>query len=295
MRKFLLWGVFFGVVARAADKPLRVLTYSSATGKASLSELVAESGVAMTFVTTDRTASLLGRLRSDRRRKRSGADLVLGLARSEFEQAQREKLLGEGAVVYSRTPYALIVDTERWPKSQWPKTWAQAAVALKKSVVMADPRISTVGRGFLDIVYGRKLLTPKQARDMIVRTYPSWSLAYEAFLKGEGKAVWSVRSSEAYHRCREKTDRYVVLPLEEGYSWHEEWLAPVAGTSVPERLKTWITGDVFQRRVPEMNWVYPVREGATLPACFENVTPVNAWVAETGADVVDRWTEDSST
>lgn len=309
LRALGLWLVPVMCFASAASapkpaRPLRVLTYSSMMGAKSLGEELEKrfrescAGCAVEFQEVGGLTSLLGRLRIEKRRGAApGFDVVLGLDEAAYQSAVHEGLVAEGKN-FEWSPYALMVDTQKLPPERWPDSWATLDKVLTKSVLIEDPRTSTAGLGWIRTVSEAKVQTGAQARKLVLRTFPSWSSAYQAFTKGRALAVWSFVTSEAYHRCEEKSARYRALPLKEGYPVHREWVAPVEGADASQRKATQsfialLLSKEIQQKIPPLNWMLPVDASVEMPACFRDLPKLKTWEASAEAGLkMNTWIEE---
>jgi ABC-type thiamine transport system substrate-binding protein len=287
----------------AHTSPIRVLTYSSMTAKGGWGTAVQTAfakGCAdckIEWVTVTGNSSLLNRLREEGRRGKPRVHAVLGIEGTQASLALKEKLLLDARKTAS-SPYAIVVDTQAFPEKDWPKTWAEVPKKLGKELFVQDPRLSSVGMGWLLSIFSHKLLTLEQARELEKKAFPNWSSSYEAFTKGLAKAVWSYRSSEAYHRCEEKTDRYRVLPLAEGYPVQDEWvgLLPAAEHPKGRAFLEAALSEEAQSQIPTLNWMWPANTNVKVPKCFHDVTPIKTLEEKTAGidarllrDWTDRW------
>ncbi len=281
------------VLAKA--ETLKVLTYESMTGKESLGEFIEQefptvcNDCKVKFIVVHENSGLLGRLRSNRRtRKDQNVDVVLGLDGLLYQTALQEKLIRVGKVL-DKSPYAIVVDTKKIPKTNWPKTWKELNLGLKGKLLIEDPRLSQVGVGWLRAVFEMKLIDNKEAKALTARIFPSWSSAYSAFMAGEGSAVWTYLSSEAFHRCEAErkhdtsSPRYLALPLEEGYPIQEEWVAELTNPAPhpsARKFVDFVQSRKVQDQIPLRNWMYPSNEEVPLPPCFKAVAQVKTWKAD---------------
>ncbi|MBS1983008.1 MAG: substrate-binding domain-containing protein [Bdellovibrionales bacterium] len=293
------WGfavlcLLIGSVGRA--DPVRVLTYDAMLGKGSLGEFIAQefprycAGCSVKFVVSRESGGLLGRLRADRRR--SGAlsyDVVLGIGSHLYRAAHQEKLLGDGRP-FDTSPFAIMVDKQKFPPSEWPTRWSEVPTKLRGKLLLEDPRLASEGVGWFRTIFEQKLLTLVEAQALPKTIFPSWSAAYEAFTAGRGVAVWSYRSSEAYHRCHDRSDRYVALPLKEGYPQQEEWVAPVSREGLKrsaQQFLDFVVAEQVQAQIAPRNWMYPVRANTPLPNCYSQVTEIHVWGQNTMFSAAD--------
>lgn len=281
---------------------LQVLTFSSLLGKGSVGEFMEKefpsfcAGCAVQFKAVGDDMGLIGRLRTDRRRGRSSPyAAVLGIEDRHYRAARQEKLLEEGQV-FEKSPLAFIVDTQRLPRAQWPKDWAGVAEKLKGQVLVQEPGSSDLGIGWLRAIFEMKALSVPAARGLLFGVFPSWSASYRAFLEGKGKAVWSFRTSEAYHRCQGDKERYAALPLAEGYPLYLDWVAPLTGrTDGPvKKFLEFARSKKVQAAVPRLNWMLPADDAVTLPDCYANVTPLKVWDGKVTVDgaTLRRWVDE---
>jgi len=284
-------------------KDFRVLTYSSMTGPSSLGaeierifeERCRASNKALVcdlvLVPEDGDSSLVSTYLA----RPSGFDAILGL-----ESLQVAQLKSKSKVVrsefFARGPHAFIVDTHVWKDStKWPKSWKDLS-NFPKSVFLQDPRVSSVGIGWIKAIFVHELLNLDDARTLSKKVFPSWSLSYAAFQKEGAPLVWSYQSSEAYHRCEEKSERYRVLPLEEGYPVQEEFvLIPGESLSNEESLfMEVVLSDEVQSQIPLKNWMWPASEKTKLPECFKATSPVKPLLdpaPQNSAAKLSEWTD----
>jgi thiamine transport system substrate-binding protein len=310
MRAFVLWVVTLSVVActrspsNDSPKTFVVLTYSSMTGKNSLGELLkssyetlcTEAGLGsceLVFRSEEGESSLV----STYLNRPTTFHAVLGLETLQLAQLQSRSPLGR-TQVFARSPHAFIVDTHQWKDpAKWPTTWGELST-VPSSLFVQDPRVSAVGIGWLKAIFALELIDLTTARSLTRKVFPSWSLSYSAFTKGGAPLVWSYQSSEAYHRCEEKSDRFRVLPLLEGYPVQEEYLAlaPHAPEREAKLFLELLVSDHIQREIPLKNWMWPVVSETPLPDCFKHVSSVRALQdprpkehSEALRDWMDRW------
>ncbi len=263
-----------------APLTLRVLTYDSFFGKHSLGRWIAEefkkrcNECDIKFESPGSNASLIGKLKSEARLERKTYDLVIGLDARFHLEATQLKIVTPGKV-FAKSPYAIIVDTQRFPESSWPKTWqALPQSKLANELLVEDPKVSGAGVGWLESIYAFNFVSPANGRKLVKRIFPSWSSAYEAFTNNEGLGVWSYLTSEAYHRCELKPGeklRYKALPLKEGYPEQLEYVA-VLNTSaqkpLAQRFIAFLLSQEVQKEIPLRNWMYPAVARTPLPECF---------------------------
>ncbi len=269
-----------------AQAPLKIMTYSSLLGEDSFGEFLEKEfpkfckACKIRLQSTDEMSNLLGKLRQAKKNQASiSFDAVLGLDSRDYLSALQEKLIQEGSA-FDQSLMAIIVDTKTFPTSEWPKSWQELSSKMKQSVLIPDPRLSSPGFVWLSSIFLYQLQSLENAKLSVARSFPSWSSAYAAFLKGEAKGVWSYLSSEAYHRCREKNDddkkRYLAVDLAEGYPKQVEYFAERAGGNHPltKQFSRFLLSDKVQKEIPLKNWMFPINPKIPLPDCFKKLSPI---------------------
>jgi ABC-type thiamine transport system substrate-binding protein len=262
---------------KASAQTLRVLVYDSFAGKGSLGDWIATEfqkrhpSVSIEWVVTQDVAGLEGRLKSDFQRKRLGRlDAVLGLSREATARLVSVGLpLVPDPVLFEQSPFAVIVDRSQEKRSF--KTWKEFS-ELKKSLLVQDPSLSSTGFGFLRAVFEFGFLDLPTAKSLVARLFPSWSASYSAFQKKMAPAVWSYLSSEAYHRCEDKTERFEALVFAEGMPIHESYFVRLQSSkneAASLLLQKWLVSVEVQEQIPKMNWMFPALPGARWPECYE--------------------------
>ena len=247
------------------------------------------------WVTNAETAGLLGRLRTDRRgRRKPGYEVVLGIEEIQYQIARSEKLLEEG-IVFNESPFALIVDTQKFPSAEWPSSWKELASKARHKILAQDPRLSGPGVGWLRAIFSDRLLSLEEARQATFAVFPSWSASYQAFMSEKAPLVWSFLGSEAYHLCHGES-RYKALPLKEGYPLYKERVALVAGVKssvAATRFVSFVLSEKVQKLIPEMNWMFPGRADTPLPTCFKDVTKLKSLPVpeNVGSAELRTWTD----
>lgn len=287
--------------AAFATPKLRVLSYESLLGKHGLAPIIEarfketckpSPGAAceLEFVKVNDLTGLIGKLRQD---KRNGVQvsyqMVIGLDQTAYDQAASEGLVANGKA-FDESPFAIMVDTLKLAEKDRPKSWKELPLKLASSLLVEDSRTSTPGVGWLKSIFEFKLLDKKEAAKTVKRVFPSWSSAYSAFLQGEGSAVWSYQTSEAYHRCNDKPSgappRYQALPLDEGYPQQVEYLARVAlpvDAHVKVSIKsmelfeaTVLEDALVQEKIYTTQWMFPLNKKAKAPDCYKGLTAIKA-------------------
>lgn len=258
----------------------------------------------MRFVTAQESSALAGKLRANARRGHAEIlDAVLGLGAQHYAQLLQDKLILPGQL-FDQSPFVILVDRQKIPAVGAPRSWRELVKKVPGFLLIPDPRLSESGVGWLRAIFEMKALTVEEARQVTARVFPSWSAAYAAFLKGEGSAVWTYLSSEAYHRCANAKagiveSRYEALPLSEGYPVHEEWFAqivsPREGDARLGEFFKFLRSPKVQSEIPLRNWMFPAVAGIGLPECYQKLTTVKSWSSQLPGrakdlqDWADRW------
>lgn len=311
-----------GIFLRSESKAqLRILTYESLLGKHGLAphleirfqELCKKEypklSCKLEFVKAQELSGLLGQMRQSARRKKNVAyQMVIGLDDDSYAQALTEKLVAEGKV-FDESPYAIMVDTLKVNDSQRPKSWKELVTKFPKSLLVQDPRSSTPGIGWIRSIFEWNLVSTLEAKNLVKRSFPSWTSSYSAFNQGEASFVWSYLSSEAYHRCTGKnneTPRYQALVLEEGYPVQREWLARVLLPQAKSEIfyknligifeKVLFEDDLIQEKIYTTQWMFPVKKDVSVPECYSKIPKVKrleksgSWNASDIQKWIDEWT-----
>ena len=177
-KSFYEWSLGVGLIlltapgARAAD--LVVYTYDSIVAKEGLGPILAEAfkkrtGTTVKFIAVGDSGQLLSRVQLDAERKKSTANLILGLDQNLFPRIRdflepldphaeaafmkyvdREYWVADAFVPFDYGVLAFIADTKKLPADDFPKTWKDLLKGrFKKSLLLEDPRTSSPGLGFV--------------------------------------------------------------------------------------------------------------------------------------------------
>lgn len=154
------------------------------------------------------------------------------------------------------------------------------AKGLKKTVVMADPRTSSIGFSFLRWTV-EAVKEKSQLKELwtsffsnVLSFPPNWSGAYGMFVRGEADWALSYSTSRAYHLEKEKKSQYQVLVFDDGHALQVEGVGLVKSST-----KKALAGDFFkvllsrpvQSRIPTTQWMYPISNEVTLPKSFADL------------------------
>lgn len=294
----------------SAGSSIQLITYSSMVGEGSLGNLIQKeySRVCNSLKSSETPPAPLSchlilrpedgdsSLTASFRRKSKKVAGVLGLSELQTLQLKNHPQTLE-SIRFSHSPYAFIANTEIFPQSEWPKTWKEVPAKLKEKVFLQDPRVSSAGIGLLKTVFSNNLITLSGLKTISKKMFPSWSLSYGAFQKGDAPVIWSYLSSEAYHLCEESQTKFKAIPLEEGYPSQEEWLLLSKSLHPLEAraLKHALLSETVQTKIPSTNWMFP-ESSVSLPECYKALTKVKALRAnvpgfsqETMQNWLDQW------
>lgn len=222
----------------------------------------------------------------------------------------RREGIEDGFLPYDYGFFAFMADTRRLVdptgpsvgKFSWsiPRSFRELlGPRWRRSLLIEDPRTSTPGLAF--VLYAQTLLRGNAGRVEVppsmpifwsafrnqwLTLTPGWDQAYGLFLDGEAPLVWSYTTSQAFHEENgDLAHRYRAIVFDEGQPMQVEGAALVrptgalespAASESPEsglarRFLGFLLSPEVQAKVPLHGWMYPVREGITLPASFERV------------------------
>jgi len=205
-------------------------------------------------------------------------------------------------VPYEHGYVTLVYDSDAVSEDILPRTFEQLLdPALRQSLILEDPRISSPGLSFLLWTIHRfgdpgyldywRLLLPN-----VLTIVGGWSEAYNLFLAGEAPIVVSFSTDTAYSVITGGGTRYRVLLLDnQGY--RNVYLAGVVrGTAHPmlaRALLDLLLSLEIQETIPTTEWMFPARADALLPIPFYQhaVTPPSP--VRLSSDLIgahlDRW------
>ena len=251
-------------------------------------------GAGIRWVASTDSASLWGRIRMEG--SRFEGDVILGLDSHLAGDAMASGLLeplsldpsplsvlpdGLWSPLYtSLIPYqwgffAIIYNREKIkPYSCWEDLALRAPL---RSLILEDPRSSTVGLGFLSwtrlILQDRWPTFMRRLRPKILTVTRGWSDAYGLFLRGEAPMVFSYSLSEAWHHLEKKEMKYSAMIFDkEGHHVQVEAAGILRNSRQKELAKKFISFLLEPRQQKLLalhSWMYPARpEGTDLPKVF---------------------------
>jgi len=306
---------------------LTIYTYDSFSGKGSLGAYVREHsetklGIRTKYVEFGSAGEALNQIAIEGKKTR--ADLVVGIDQNLMGRAialdafvphgvkdanlrDDLKLDADGKLLpYDYGYLAFVYDRRRTTKVPESLEAFSTDAALKKKVVIADPRTSSLGLSFLTWTRGQ--FTPetkletfwRQFAPQLITISPSWSSAYGLFLKKEADFVMSYTTSPAYHLKEEKSEDYRAVIFPEGHFRQVEGLGIVKTSKRHEAARKWasfVLSEEVQKEVAERQWMYPARKGIALPESFAKLgAEPKALVAELGDEtqkktLLREWTK----
>lgn len=263
----------------AAAQKLRILTYSSFVGEGSIGHWLKTEyakvapGVELELVEARNEAGLAGEIQAAGSAARY--DMVLGLDALAMVRVGQERFLATKEI--SSSPMAILVRKDRASAALKARkytfsTWHELLKSglLGGKVLIQDPRFSSPGFSWLLQSQTVASSNAKAMHGLVRRTFPSWSASFNAIDQGEGEAIWTYASSLSYYDCEESKNPYEYLRITEGYVRAVETAGVLRGSEQAEaaqQLLTFLVGDAFQKKMVELNWVYPAT-GVKLPTCF---------------------------
>ena len=208
------------------------------------------------------------------------ADVVVGIDQNFLPRIKSELGWTQNFVAYETGPYAFIYNStivKNPPKSlddlllpEW-----------KSQIIIEDPRLSTVGLGFLIWVIKEKGDGAwdyfKKLKPQLKIISPSWDLAYGMFKKNQAKLVLSYWTSPAYHIQEEHTHDFMAAAFDGGHYVQREYFTIVPKKGSPESKKlandfaNFLLSPEAQEEIPKKNFMYPINPEAKTSPAFEEL------------------------
>lgn len=239
--------------------------------------------------------SLLSRLKLEG--KGTKADIVIGIDGTLIPKFKKN-LGWEGYKEFDYGPYSFIYNsnvTKNPPKN----LDDLLAPRFKKSILLQDPRLSTVGLGFLLWVVrekGEEKAWPylEKLKNQVKIVSPSWELAYGLFKKNKGKLVFSYWTSPAYHIENENKRHFKGAPFEGGHYVQREYfvLNPRSkNKKLAKKFEKFLLSSKSQSIIAQKNLMYPVNKKASLPKAFSEigVAKILSPLSEAKLSRMDSW------
>jgi len=169
--------------------------------------------------------------------------------------------------------FAIVYDSEKLPYP--PKNLEELTdTKYRQSLILIDPRTSTVGLGFFGWV--KEVYGPawqdywRRLKPSILTTAEGWSSAYGLFTRGEAPMALSYTTSPGYHLEYEETDRYRAAIFTDGHPLQIEAAGLLKSAKNKDNAKIFLDfmlSQEFQGLIPLTNWMYPVID-IPLPLSF---------------------------
>jgi thiamine transport system substrate-binding protein len=182
-------------------------------------------------------------------------------------------------VPYDYSYYAICYDSQALQKAGLPVPQSLEDLTkpvYKSSLILEDPRTSSVGLGFftwVKAVYGGRWKAYwKRLQPSILTVSAGWDAAYGLFTNGEAPLVLSYTTDEAYNVHENNNTRYRAAIFKAGQPMQVETASLLAGAKNVEAAKKFldfVLSPSFQETIPLGNWMYPVID-IPLPACFKD-------------------------
>lgn len=285
----------------SAAPEITVYAYDSLTGKGSFGAHVKKSaeeklGIKTNFVPFPTAGEALNQIAIEGAKTR--ADVVLGVDRAWLGRAREmghfaeidakvfepisPDLLQAGPKDFVPFEYgylAFLYDSRRTKAPPVGLSLAELAKlpALKRKVVIPDPRTSSPGLSFL---FWTRLAFPtpgnwdnfwKGLSRQLATVSPSWTAGYGMFMKKQADWVLSYTTSPAYHLEEEKLDAIKAVIFPEGHYRQVEGAMVVKSSKNAVLAAKWLThllSAEVQEALPKTQWMYPARSGTKLPESF---------------------------
>ena len=274
----------------SSDQQLVIWTYDSFNSEwgpgPSVSKTFEEkTGIKITWVSHGDAGEILSRLLYEGKDTGDDAlpDIILGLDQNLAKRALDSGLLepykpkgGENIFPeliidpdYRLIPmdysyFAIVYDSEKLPL---PPQCLEDLTDPKfnKSLILIDPRTSSVGLGFfvwVKEVYGSAWQDYwRRLEPSILTIAEGWNSAYGLFTRGEAPMVLSYTTSPGYHLEYEHTERYKTAIFTDGHPMQIEAAGLLKAAKNKGNAKIFLDFMIdkdFQNIIPLTNWMYPV-------------------------------------
>lgn len=301
------------------EKPLTVYTYSSfptALIEQIVSYFEEEHQVTVEFRSFSDTGPLINQLAQDKDQPQ--ADVVIGLDNNylpkavaldvlepykpKAAEALKPELIFDPDFYLIPFDYGYIVfNYDRDRLERVPTSHRDLLDPYYQGkIVIENPLTSSPGQAFLLTtvsLFGEEgyLDYWRQLKPNLLTITSGWDEAYGIFTSGEVPLVLSYGASPVYHLLYEETDRYQALVLDGGAYAQIEGAGIVKNAPNQEDARLlidYLLSPVFQRLIPETQFMYPVRADLELPASFRIAAKTDQLFnlpPEQVAANLDRW------
>lgn len=247
------WALFLGnlVQAEPPQCTLRVATLRHFNNPYGLGPLLKkrfqeQSPCEIRYITFKNYATLLRALPNLVAKKQ--IEMVVGLLEEDFDTLPREGL--SGPRTYAFSPVGVIYNTQKAQSF----SSLQELLMQKVDILVPHPQTSQIGKTW-------KAWT----RSLTVRArlifYPSWDLAYQAFLHGKGAYVVSYTSSLLHLlQTQPKANHYKVMLFAGGHPQHHYAFAFVKNHPLSHQatcLGKILRSESIQDLIPSLDFMYP--------------------------------------
>ena len=250
-----------------------------------------ETGIKVNLISAGHGSELLYKLSLEQNNPR--ADVVVGITNEQLNESNKfnlfqsydspvlkdidsEHIFDKSLTLlpYNVGTYAFVYDSK---KISNPPTSLEQLLdpKYKRSIILIDPRTSSVGMGLLQwtiSVYGDDYLQWWEAiKPNVLTIADSWSSGYGLFTQGEAPLVISYTTSPIYHVINEDNDQFRSVVFDEGN------LAVIEGAAILKSSKKVEQAQMFidylltdgQLDIAIANVMYPVNLKTELPEAFD--------------------------
>ncbi|HOV62300.1 MAG TPA: thiamine ABC transporter substrate binding subunit [Spirochaetia bacterium] len=314
------FGILLSCSKASEGQKLTVYAYDSfvsewGPGPKIVKEFEAKHGISVQLISGGDAGQTLNRAILEG--EREGADIIIGIDNNLLGRALEKDILvaykpdglssipeelifdkSYHVIPYDYGYFSIVYDSEKIavpPKNLDDLTKSEFA----KSLILMDPRTSSVGLGFLlwtIAVYGDDFtaywerLTPS-----ILTITDGWDSGYGAFTSGEAPMVLSYTTSPPYHVEFEHTTKYRALPFEGGNYMQIEGMGILKSSKNRKAAKSFIEfclSEEAQNEIPLTNWMFPVNKNVRLPDSFAYAPQVEKSLMLSSGDIMnhqDEW------
>lgn len=233
--------------------------------------------------------NILARIKLEK--NKPSADCVLGLTQPLVILAKKNDLLSqyrsknlarvsrpelifdaEYAAPFDYGALAFVYQPEKLTST--PVSFADFS-ALKKSIILEDPRASSTGQDFLlwtVAVYGKDWKNFwKGFKPAVLTVAPGWGEAFAKFEAGEAPVMLSYATDGAYAWHNYKSTKYRACIPSEGAFVQVEAACVLKGArnrELAERFADFMLDEEVQKEIPLNQWMFPAAKTA-LPESFK--------------------------
>jgi thiamine transport system substrate-binding protein len=259
---------------------LVVYTYSSFTsswgpGPSIADEFKRETGATIKFVDVGDGGSLITRLKLEG--EKTPADVVLGIDENTLVQFTD---LGwkTNPILFDYGPYAFVYNSKE-VKDPPHSLDDLLSPRFKGKIILEDPRLSTVGLGFLLWVISQKGENGawdyfRSLKKQIKITSPSWDLAYGVFKNSPENIVFSYWTSPVYHIQEEERHDIKAAAFEGGNYVQREFALANPHSSdkdLQKKFLQFLLQDFAQQQIAKKNFMFPANAKTVLPQAYKEI------------------------